>query len=265
MRRARDRIIRYLPAVIAGVAGIGLWEAVIRGLDVRAFILPAPSSIIRALVANWDAGYQIFPAAQVTLQEAAGGLVAGALLGLLIAFAVARFPTARDIALPIGIAVNAIPIVAFAPIANHWFGAQSPNSKMAISAALVFFPIMINVLRGLTQVDASALELMRSYAADEMTVLRKLRIPNALPFFLTGLKIGTTLSLIGAVVGEYFGGLNVALGRVVVESASTLSFEVTWAAILVVSVTGIVMYLVVAAAERVLIPWHPSVRGEQVA
>jgi NitT/TauT family transport system permease protein len=136
---------------------------------------------------------------------------------------------------------------------------------MAISAALVFFPIMINVLRGLTQVDASALELMRSYAARETTVLRKVRIPNALPFFLTGLKIGTTLSLIGAVVGEYFGGLNVALGRVVVESASTLAFEVTWAAILVVSVTGIVMYLVVAAAERALIPWHPSVRGERVA
>lgn len=265
MRKARQRIVRSLPAIVAGVAAIALWEAIIRGLDVRAFILPAPSSIIHALVANWEAGYQIFPAAKVTLEEAGGGLIAGALLGLLIAFAVARFPTARDIALPIGIAVNAIPIVAFAPIANHWFGSQSAYSKMAISAALVFFPIMINVLRGLTQVDASALELMRSYAAGEMTVLRKLRIPNALPFFLTGLKIGTTLSLIGAVVGEYFGGLNVALGRVVVESASTLSFEVTWAAILVVSVTGIVMYLVVAASERLLIPWHPSVRGERVA
>ena len=265
MRKAQDRIIRYLPAIIAGVAAIALWEAIIQGLDVRAFILPAPSAIIRALVANWDGGYQIFAAARVTLQEAGGGLIAGAALGLLIAFAVARFPTARDIALPIGIAINAIPIVAFAPLANHWFGSQSAYSKMAISGALVFFPIMINVLRGLTQVDSSALELMRSYAASEGTVLRKVRIPNALPFFLTGLKIGTTLSLTGAVVGEYFGGLNVALGRVVVESASTLAFEVTWAAILVVSVTGISMYLLVAASERVLIPWHPSVRGERVA
>ena len=261
MRGIRRRIVRYLPALLVGVGGIALWEALIQVLDVRAFILPAPSSIIRALFANWDAGCQIFPAAQVTLQEAAGGLIGGALLGLAIAFVIARFPTARDIALPIGVAVNAIPIVAFAPIANHWFGSQSAYSKMAISGALVFFPIMINVLRGLTQVDASALELMRSYAAGEMTVLRKLRIPNALPFFLTGLKIGTTLSLIGAVVGEYFGGLNVALGRVVVESASTLSFEVTWAAILVVAVTGIALYLVVAAVDRALIPWHASVRG----
>lgn len=265
MRQTRARIIRYLPAIVVLIGTIGAWEAVIQGLDVRAFILPAPSSIARALVANWDAGYHIFPAAQATLQEAAGGLIGGALLGLLIAFVVARYPGARDVVLPIGIAVNAIPIVAFAPIANHWFGSQSVYSKMAISGALVFFPIMINVLRGLTQVEASALELMRSYAAGEMTVLRKVRIPNALPYFLTGLKIGATLSLIGAVVGEYFGGLNVALGRVVVESASTLAFEVTWAAILVVSVTGIGMYLAVAVLERLLIPWHPSVRGERAA
>ncbi len=265
MNRTAARVRHYLPAIVVFVAGIAIWEGVIRGLGIRAFILPAPSSIIGALAKNWDAGYQIFPAARTTLQEAAGGLIGGALLGLVVAFAVARFPTARDIVLPIGIAVNAIPIVAFAPIANHWFGSQSAYSKMAIAGALVFFPIMINVLRGLTQVDDSALELMRSYAANEMAVLRKVRIPNALPFFLTGLKIGTTLSLIGAVVGEYFGGLNVALGRVVVESASTLSFEVTWAAILVVSVTGIVMYLAVTGLERVLIPWHQSVRGERLA
>lgn len=265
MRRWLRLARRYSPAIVVFVAGIALWEASIRLLQVRAFILPAPSSIVRALAENWDAGYQILPAAQATFTEAGGGLIAGALLGLAVAFAVARFPTARDIVLPIGIAVNAIPIVAFAPIANQWFGSQSVYSKMAISAALVFFPIMINVLRGLTQVSASSLELMRSYAAGEMAVLAKVRVPNALPFFLTGLKIGTTLSLIGAVVGEYFGGLNVALGRVVVESASTLAFEVTWAAIVVVSVVGIFMYLVVLAAERVLIPWHPSVRGERVA
>lgn len=265
MTRGAALLRQYLPTIVVFIGTITIWEAVIRGLQVRAFILPAPSSIVGALFANWTADYQIFPAAQNTLLEAGGGLVGGAVLGLAVAFLVARFATARDIVLPIAVAVNAIPIVAFAPIANNWFGVLSPYSKMAIAAALVFFPIMINVLRGLTQVDASALELMRSYAAGDVAVLRKLRIPNALPFFLTGLKIGTTLSLIGAVVGEYFGGLNVALGRVVVESASTLAFEVTWAAILVVSATGIAMYGLVAALERVLIPWHSSVRGERPA
>jgi NitT/TauT family transport system permease protein len=134
---------------------------------------------------------------------------------------------------------------------------------MVIAAVLVFFPIMINVLRGLTDVPASSLELMRSYAARPATVFLKVRVPNALPFFLTGLKVAATLALIGAVVGEYFGGLNVALGRIVVQSASKLAFEVTWAAIIVASVVGIAMYLLIVSVERVVIPWHPAVRGER--
>jgi NitT/TauT family transport system permease protein len=122
---------------------------------------------------------------------------------------------------------------------------------------------MINVTRGLTQVEPSALELMRSYAASDWTVLRKVRLPNALPFFLTALKVATTLSLIGAIVGEYFGGSSTVIGRVVVQSASALRFDVTWAAILLAAVTGIVFYLAVAALERIFIPWHSSVRAEE--
>jgi len=178
---------------------------------------------------------------------------------------VSFFPASRDTVLPLAIAINAIPIIAFAPVANNWLGITSPLSKMAVAAALVYFPIMINVLRGLTQVEGSALELMRSYAASPAAVTTQLRVPNALPYFLTGLKIATTLSLIGAVVGEYFGGLSATLGRVVVSAASSLRFDVTWAAILVVSLCGIVLYLGVVVLERVLIPWHPSMRGDQPA
>jgi NitT/TauT family transport system permease protein len=104
---------------------------------------------------------------------------------------------------------------------------------------------------------------MRSYAASEGTVLRKVRIPNALPFFFTALKLGATLSLIGAIVGEYFGGASLVLGRIIVQSASALRFDVTWAAILLGAVTGIVFYLVISAVERVVIPWHASVRGTE--
>jgi NitT/TauT family transport system permease protein len=134
---------------------------------------------------------------------------------------------------------------------------------MMIAALLVFFPVMINVTRGLTQVEPSALELMRSYAASEWTILRKVRLPNALPFFLTALKVATTLSLIGAIVGEYFGGSSTVIGRIVVQSASALRFDVTWAAILLAAVSGIGLYLVIVMLERVAIPWHPSVRGEE--
>jgi NitT/TauT family transport system permease protein len=256
---------RYAPAILIGVGVLVLWEVLVRVTGVRGFVLPAPSAIATALIENWSADYSIFAAAQVTLFEALGGLVIGTVLGALTAFVVSRFPASRDTVLPLAIAINAIPIIAFAPVANNWLGLLSPLSKMAVAATLVYFPIMINVLRGLTQVEPSARELMRSYAAGPTAVTRQVEIPNALPYFLTGLKVATTLSLIGAVVGEYFGGLSATLGRVVVSAASALRFDVTWAAIVVVSVTGIVLYLMVAGLERLLIPWHPSVRGEERA
>lgn len=260
------RLLRqYLPALLILISVLIGWETAVRGFNVQGFILPAPSAIWAALTDNWTEGYGIFPAARVTLTEALGGLAIGTGMGTITAVAVSRFPRSRDTILPLAVAVNAVPIIAFAPLANSWFGVLSPLSKMVIAAALVFFPIMINLLRGLTQVDGSALELMRSYAAGPTAVTVKLRIPNALPYFLTGLKIATTLSLIGAVVGEYFGGLTETLGRVVVAGASALRFDVTWSAILVVSLMGIVMYLLVMLLERVLIPWHPSVRGERRA
>jgi NitT/TauT family transport system permease protein len=171
--------------------------------------------------------------------------------------------TARDILLPLGIGASAVPIIAFAPLVNTWFGVLNPLSKMMIVAVLVFFPVVVNVTRGLTAVDPSALELMRSYAASEWAVIGKLRVPNALPYFFTALKVAMTLSLIGAIVGEYFGGSSDVLGRVIVQSASALRFDVTWAAIVVGAVTGIVLYLVIVAVERVVIPWHASVRREE--
>ncbi|HET9497008.1 MAG TPA: ABC transporter permease [Candidatus Limnocylindria bacterium] len=256
---------RYGPAAVILVGVLVAWEVLVQVSGVEGFILPAPSAIWTALTDNWTTGYAILPAAQVTFFEAMGGLVIGTVLGVATAFVVSRFPASRDTVLPLGIAINAIPIIAFAPIANNWFGILSPLSKMAIAATLVYFPIMINTLRGLTQVEPSALELMRSYAAAPSTITREVRVPNALPFFLTGLKVATTLSLIGAVVGEYFGGLTATLGRVVVAAASGLRFDVTWAAILMVSLMGIVLYLGVVLLERLLIPWHASLRGDQPA
>jgi NitT/TauT family transport system permease protein len=265
MPRAVALLRQYLPAVVVFVGGIGLWELLTGGGNVTVRILPAPSAIVAALTDNWSAGrWPLLPSALATLLEAVGGLVIGTVVGVAVAFVVARWSGARDAVLPIAVAANAIPIIAVAPIFNNWFGVLNPQSKMMMAALLVFFPVMINVTRGLAQVEPAALELMRSYAASEWTVLRKVRIPNALPFFLTALKLGTTLSLIGAIVGEYFGGSSTVLGRIVVQSASSLRFDVTWAAIVLAAVAGIVLFLIVMGLERWLIPWHASVRGEQV-
>ena len=260
MRRLRF----YLPAVVVFVATMLLWEFAVRSGLLRGLPLPAPSQIVAALGENWASGrWPLGRAAAATLFEAIGGLVIGTLAGVGVAFATARFISARELLLPLAVGASAVPIIAFAPLMNNWFGVLNPLSKMMMVAVLVFFPVVVNVTRGLTQVDPAALELMRSYAASESTVLRVLRVPNALPYFFTALKIAATLSLIGAIVGEYFGGANDVLGRVVVQSASSLRFDVTWAAIVLAAATGIVFYLVIVAIERVVIPWHASMRATE--
>lgn len=258
------RLIDYLPAAVAFVAIVAIWEVAASTLQTRPYVMPPPSAIVAALIDNWSSErWPLFASAQHTFFEALGGLVIGTAVGLVVAFAVSRWGSARDAVLPFAVAANAVPIIAIAPIINNWFGVLEPLSKMMMAALLVFFPVMINVTRGLTDVAPASIELMRSYAASEVEILRKLRIPNALPFFLTALKLGTTLSLIGAIVGEYFGGSSAVIGRVVVQSASALRFDVTWAAILLGASAGIFFYLAVAVIERAVIPWHPSVRGEQ--
>ncbi|MBA2315137.1 MAG: ABC transporter permease, partial [Chloroflexi bacterium] len=262
--RGGRRLLFYLPAVLVFVAAIVAWELIVGALGLRAFVLPKPSAIVAALIANWsDPRFGLAVSARATLLEAVGGLAIGTLAGVAVAFATSRWVTARGVLLPIAVAANAVPIVAFAPLMNNWFGVLSPLSKMMMAALLVFFPVMANVTRGLVQVEPAALELMRSYGASEWTVLRKVRIPNALPYFFTALKLATTLSLIGAIVGEYFGGSSLVLGRIIVQSASALRFDVTWAAILLGATAGIVLYLVVVALERVFIPWHASVRSAE--
>lgn len=264
MSRLVRRIRWYLPAVTVFVATIVLWELLVGAIKAQRIPLPAPTAIASAFIANWSTGqWPLGPSAAATLFEAMGGLVIGTLAGLFVAGLTARFVTARELIMPLAIGASAVPIIAFAPLMNNWFGVLSPLSKMMIVASLVFFPVTVNVTRGLTQVEPAALELMRSYAAGEWSVLWNVRVPNALPYFFTALKIGTTLSLIGAIVGEYFGGSSTVLGRVVVQSASALRFDVTWAAIIIGAATGIVLYLAVAAIERLVIPWHASVRAEQ--
>ena len=260
-RRWTERLRYYGPAVLVFVGGIVLWELVVGALNLQKFILPKPTAIIAALKENLTSSrFNLLASAQATLIEALGGLAIGTVGGVAVAFATARWASARGVLLPVAIAANAVPIIAFAPIINNWFGLENPLAKMVMAAILVFFPVMANVTRGLVQVDPAALELMRASAASEWQVLRKVRIPNALPYFFTAMKLATTLSLIGAIVGEYFGGASLVLGRVIVQSSSALRFDVTWAAILLAAATGIVFYLVIVAIERLVIPWHASMR-----
>ncbi len=261
--RATRALRDYAPAILVAVGGLVLWEVLIRGLSLSTFILPAPSAILAALVENWNGErFPLFESAKNTIVEAVGGFVIGTTTGVVFAFAAARWSSMRALLLPLAVAANAIPIIAFAPLFNTWFGLLNPLSKMMMAAVLSFFPVMANVTRGLSGVDPAALELMRSYAATDGEILRKLRVPNALPYFFTALKLASTLSLIGAIVAEYFGGQGSVLGRMIVQSASALRFDITWAAVTLAAIAGITFYLAIALVERIVIPWHASSRNE---
>ncbi|HRV96519.1 MAG TPA: ABC transporter permease subunit, partial [Anaerolineae bacterium] len=192
----------------------------------------------------------ILQAAWYTLKEALGGFIIGCSAGIIVALISSRWVGTREALMPFAIAANSMPIIAFAPIANNWFGIDNPFSKMFIVAIMVFFPVMINLVRGLTQVDSNSLELMRSYAASDTEIIRKLRIPNALPFLFNGLKIAAALSMIGAVVGEYFGGPRIALGVFITQEAALFRFSSAWAAIIIACIMGITLYLIIILLER---------------
>lgn len=203
----------------------------------------------------------ILAASWFTLKEALGGMAMGTLAGIAVALATTRWTATREALLPFAIAANSMPIIAFAPIMNNWFGLDNPFSKMAIVTIMIFFPIMINTVRGLFSVDSRSLELMRSYAASDTEILIKLRIPNALPSLFSGLKVAGALAMIGAIVGEYFGGPRIALGVFITQEAALFRFASAWAAILVACLIGITIYLVILVAERLALPWHPTFRA----
>lgn len=251
---------RYGPAALIFVLALVLWEMAVTVFQIQRFLLPKPSEIVVQLVLEFDV---VVPAGLFTIRQAVGGLLIGSALGILIAIATARWTVISEGLMPFAIAVNATPIVALAPIMNQWFGTYEPQSKMAIVAVMVFFPVMINTVRGLTLVEANALELMRSYAASELAIVWRLRVPNALPYLFNALKISSTLSVIGAIVSEYFGGSRDALGVYISQQAALTRFAEAWAAIIVACVMGLAFYVIVLVLERLIMPWHVSLRAAE--
>jgi NitT/TauT family transport system permease protein len=255
-RMVGGRLVDWLPAAVVLVGGIALWQGLIVWLDVQQFLLPRPTSIATTF---WHDRGELVSAGWYTFQEALGGFAVGSALAIVVALVFARWRPLGIAVMPFAIAANAIPIIAFAPITNQWFnGGLTKSSKIAIAAVLCFFPVLVNTLRGLTSVRPQDLELMHSYAAGQTAIFRRVRIPTALPFIFTGLKVATVLAMIGAVVGEYFGGALNALGVLILSRARVFHFTEAWAGILVACVLGIALYVAVALVERVALRWAPS-------
>jgi NitT/TauT family transport system permease protein len=251
--RRRSRDVDWLPPVVVFAAVLAIWEVAFTILDVPSFLIPRPSAIWASLQAEWPT---LVKGVLYTGSEAIGGLAVGVTLGTLAGLATSRWATARQTLIPLGTAMSAVPIIALAPIMINWFGFESQLPRVAIVALMTFFPMLVNTVRGLTSVDVAALELMASYAASERAVLFRLRVPNALPYWFTALRVAVTLSVIGAVVGEFFGGPRFSIGIYVTDSAGNFRFENAWAAIVMACVLGIVLYLGALALERVVMPWQ---------
>ncbi|HEU4327331.1 MAG TPA: ABC transporter permease subunit [Roseiflexaceae bacterium] len=249
-----------LPPLAALLLGLGLWEALVIGLALPPYLLPAPTAILGAFA---EQPAYLLGIGLYTFGEALGGFAVGCGLGVLVAALCVRFRALADALMPFSVISNAIPIVALSPLLSVWLGSTTAASKIGVVAVMCFFPTLVNVYRGLIAPSADALALMRSYAAPQRAVFLKLRVPSALPYLFNALKVCATLSMIGAVVAEFFGGPQNALGVYIKSQAGILRMREAWSAILVACLIGIGFYLLVLLVERRLMPWHVSFRSDE--
>lgn len=255
---AQSRAVQLLVPAIFGITVLLVWELLVRGLAVSLVILPAPSVIAARFAGSLPILWQDF--VQTILKGALGGYVIGCAAAFLTAILVDRSDFLRRGLLPVGNFVAALPIVGTAPILVMWFGFDW-QSKAAVVVVMVFFPMLVNTVAGLRETSAMQRDLMQTYAASYWQAFFKLRLPAALPFVFNGLKISTTLALIGAIVAEFFGSPTVGMGFRISTSVGQLALDMVWAEIVVAALAGSAFYGLVALIEKTLTFWHPSQRS----
>ena len=254
---SETRAMRLIVPAIFGLTVVAMWELLVRGLNVPQVILPAPSQVAVTFFAELPTLWIDFK--QTFLKGALSGYVIGCFAAFLTAILVDRFEFLRRGLLPVGNFVAALPIVGTAPILVMWFGFDW-QSKAAVVVLMVFFPILVNTVAGLSETSQMQRDLMRTYGAGYWASLRKLRLPAAMPFIFNGLKVSTTLALIGAIVAEFFGSPTVGMGFRISTSVGQLALDMVWAEILVAALAGSAFYGVLALIERSVTFWHPSQR-----
>jgi len=249
---------RLAVPVIFGITILVIWEAVVHGLEISPILLPPPSQIAVTFAARTDILWEDF--VQTVIKGAMTGYVLGCGAAFVIAVAIDRFPFLQRGLLPVGNFMAALPIIGMAPILVMWFDFDW-ESKAAVVVVMVFFPMLVNTVQGLQDTDAMQRDLMRTYAAGYWKTLLKLRLPAAMPFIFNGLKIGSTLALIGAIVAEFFGSPIKGMGFRISTSVGQLALDLVWAEIAVAAMAGSAFYGGIALLEKAMTFWHPSQRG----
>ena len=251
------RVRGLVPVAAAAVLFIVAWKLIVVVGNYPRFILPTPEDVASRFVSAWADGIMT-PHTVTTLSEVVLGFALGASLAVVIGYLLARSRLAERLLSPYLVAAQATPILALAPLIALWFG-SGLGSKVLICALIVFFPIAVSTMVGIRSADARLLELGRSLRATRWQTLTKLQIPGALPQILGGLRIGVTLAVVGAIVGEWVGG-DRGLGVLInLARGSLFDTPLMFATLLTIALIGVSLYLAIVLLERRLVgPWASS-------
>ena len=243
---------RTLPAL--GLIGlIFLWWALVAGFDIKPFIAPSPLLVVETMIAKWSILWSnVVP----TAIEAVGGFLLGNFAAILLATVFVHNKAIQEAFFPIAVMINTIPVVAKAPILVLLMG-NGMEPKITIAALICFFPTLVNMVRGLEAVNPQSMELMRVLSASKREVFFKLRLYNSLPYLFSALKIATSTSVIGAVVGEWIGSTR-GIGALIIQATYNFDSALLYAAVIMSSCLAGAFFLLITLIERMVVKWQPA-------
>lgn len=258
-RTAGQRALQLLdaawrPALLLVLLGFGWW-AVTAAEVFPAYLVPTPGDVANELVTERE---MLARHTWVTTYETVLGFLLAAAIGMLAAVVIVYSPTLEKALYPLILFAQVIPKIAIAPILVVWFG-FGPMPKVILAVLIAFFPVVVSGVAGLRSTDPELLDLSATMGASRWKTFRKIRFPNSLPHLLSGLKVAVTLAVVGAVVGEFVGA-DEGLGYVLLLASGNLNSSLLFADLILMSALGVVLFVAVEVAEKLLIPWHASRR-----
>lgn len=251
MFAGRTRLASILIPTVTLIGLLGLWQLADLLFEFNRIILPSPTEIGMAFLANYPT---LFKETGITLIESVSGFLLGSIGAYVLAIAFVHSRTAQQAIYPYAVALKSTPLIAIAPLLVLWFG-NGMSSKIVMSGLVAFFPVLVNAVSGLSAVDSEAIDLMKSLSASRWQLLTKIRIPNSLPYLFASLKIASSMAVVGAVIGEFTGATE-GIGHLITASSYYLETPLMFAAIAMISLAGILFFWLMGYLEKKIVFWQ---------
>lgn len=258
MKQSASLSRTILAPVLLGVLAVALWQLAVVALEIKPFVLPSPVSIATEFSSSVSS---VWTSSLVTGANALIGLLIGAIVGIVAAIIATVLPITDELSAPLVAAASVIPIVALAPVLYTMFGADKETARQLVAALAVFIPVYLNTLRGLRQARPVHRDLMRAYGASSWQATRAVTLPGAVPFLFIGLRIASSLAVISALIGEYFGGPIGGLGKSITSAAASSNYSLAYAYVLGAIILGLVFYVVTLGLEKLVSPHRAPLTG----